>query len=57
MAPRADWKGFLRLSLVTCPIALYPATSDSEKISFKDKPAASSPGNEHDRRYRNKTNK
>jgi DNA end-binding protein Ku len=34
MAPRANWKGFLRLSLVTCPIALYPATSDSEKISF-----------------------
>src|ERR1700689_2128744 len=34
MAPRANWKGFLRLSLVTCPVALYPATSDSEKISF-----------------------
>src|ERR1700761_4831884 len=34
MAPRANWKGFLRLSLVTCPIALYPATSESEKISF-----------------------
>jgi DNA end-binding protein Ku len=33
MAPRANWKGFLRLSLVTCPVAL-PATSDSEKISF-----------------------
>jgi hypothetical protein len=32
--PRANWKGFLRLSLVTCPVALYPATSDSEKISF-----------------------
>src|ERR1700726_2020712 len=34
MASRANWKGFLRLSLVTCPVALYPATSDSEKISF-----------------------
>src|ERR1700726_2755523 len=34
MAPRANWKGFLRLSLVTGPVALYPATSDSEKISF-----------------------
>src|SRR3981189_249444 len=34
MAPRANWKGLLRLSLVTCPVALYPATSDSEKISF-----------------------
>ena len=34
MAPRANWTGFLRLSLVTCPVALYPATSESEKISF-----------------------
>src|SRR5882757_9529710 len=34
MAPRANWKGFLRLSLFTCPVALFPATSDSEKISF-----------------------
>jgi len=34
MAPRANWKGFLRLSLVTCPIVLYPATSESEKTSF-----------------------
>src|SRR5215204_3049818 len=34
MAPRANWKGFLRLSLVSCPIALYPATSEREKISF-----------------------
>jgi DNA end-binding protein Ku len=34
MAPRANWKGFLRLSLVTCPVALYPATSESEKITF-----------------------
>src|SRR5436305_4092345 len=34
MAPRANLTGFLRLSLVTCPVALFPATSDSEKISF-----------------------
>ncbi|MCS3931948.1 Ku protein [Bradyrhizobium elkanii] len=34
MAPRSNWKGFLRLSLVTCPVALYPATSESEKINF-----------------------
>src|SRR6201985_2567245 len=34
MAPRANWKGCLRLSLVTCPVALYPATSDTEKVSF-----------------------
>ena len=34
MAPRANWKGFLRLSLVTCPVALYPVTSESEKVSF-----------------------
>jgi DNA end-binding protein Ku len=27
-------EGFLRLSLVTCPIALFPATSEFEKISF-----------------------
>ena len=29
-----NWKGFLRLSLVTCPVALYPATTDSETIHF-----------------------
>jgi len=34
MAPRAYWKGFLRLSLVSCPIQLFPATSEREKISF-----------------------
>jgi hypothetical protein len=34
MAPRANWKGYLRLSLVSCPIALYPASSLSEKVSF-----------------------
>jgi DNA end-binding protein Ku len=34
MAPRASWKGYLKLSLVSCPIALYPAASSSERISF-----------------------
>jgi DNA end-binding protein Ku len=34
MAPRAYWKGYLKLSLVSCPIALYPATSEREKITF-----------------------
>ena len=34
MAPRAYWKGYLKLSLVSCPIALFPATSERGKISF-----------------------
>jgi DNA end-binding protein Ku len=34
MTPRANWKCFLRMSLVTCPIALFPATSESEKVDF-----------------------
>ncbi|AZQ67938.1 Ku protein [Silicimonas algicola] len=34
MAPRASWKGYLRLSLVTCPVRLYPATSTADRISF-----------------------
>jgi DNA end-binding protein Ku len=34
MAPRAFWKGYLRLSLVTCPIQLFPATSEREKVRF-----------------------
>jgi DNA end-binding protein Ku len=34
MATRANWKSFRRLSLVTCPLALYPATSDTEMISL-----------------------
>src|SRR3954447_6328010 len=34
MAPRAYWKGYLKLSLVSCPVALFPATSEREKISF-----------------------
>lgn len=34
MLPRAYWKGSLKLSLVTCPVALYPATTASEKTRF-----------------------
>jgi DNA end-binding protein Ku len=34
VAPRAYWKGYLKLSLVSCPIALFPATSEREKITF-----------------------
>jgi DNA end-binding protein Ku len=32
---RAYWKGFLKLSFVSCPIALYPATSAAERLSFR----------------------
>lgn len=34
MAPRASWKGYLKLSLVSCPVRLYPASSSSERITF-----------------------
>jgi Ku protein len=34
MAPRAYWKGTLKLSLVTCPVALYPASTAVEKTRF-----------------------
>src|SRR3974390_1160685 len=34
MAPRAYWKGYLKLSLVSCPIALFPASTASERVSF-----------------------
>jgi DNA end-binding protein Ku len=34
VAPRAYWKGYLKLSLVSCPISLYPATTERQKISF-----------------------
>ncbi|MFT4117761.1 Ku protein [Bradyrhizobium sp.] len=34
MAPRAYWKGTLKLSLVSCPVALYPATTAAEKTRF-----------------------
>jgi DNA end-binding protein Ku len=34
MAPRANWKGYLKLSLVSCAVALYPATTTSQRIRF-----------------------
>ena len=34
MAPRASWKGYLRLSLVSCPVKLFPATTSKDRITF-----------------------
>jgi len=34
MAPRSSWKGYIKLSLVSCPVRLYPATSSSERVTF-----------------------
>jgi DNA end-binding protein Ku len=34
MAPRANWKGYLKLSLVSCAVALYPASRTTGRISF-----------------------
>ncbi len=34
MAPRSFWKGYLKLSLVTCPISMMPATTAGEKVRF-----------------------
>src|SRR6267143_528293 len=34
MAPRAYWKGSLKLSLVSCPVVLYPASTTVEKTRF-----------------------
>lgn len=34
MAPRSFWKGYLKLSLVTCPVTMMPATSESQKVRF-----------------------
>lgn len=34
MAARANWKGYLKLSLVSCPVQLFPATSAKERVSF-----------------------
>ncbi len=48
MAQAAFWKGYLKLSLVTCPVALTPATTESEKVRFhtinrKDEAAGARP--------------
>jgi DNA end-binding protein Ku len=34
VAPRANWKGFLKIADVTCPVALYTAASTAERIAF-----------------------
>lgn len=34
MAPRANWKGFIRLSELTVPVALYAAATTSDRVSF-----------------------
>src|SRR5262245_38165159 len=34
MPARPSWQGHLRLSLVTCPVALYPATSEADTVRF-----------------------
>jgi DNA end-binding protein Ku len=34
MAPRANWKGYLKLSLVSCAVELFPASSTKERVSF-----------------------
>lgn len=34
MAPRSNWKGYLKLSLVSCPVQLFPATTTKEKVAF-----------------------
>ncbi|MBF9232410.1 non-homologous end joining protein Ku [Microvirga alba] len=34
MAPRSFWKGYLKLSLVTCPVAMVPAITEGEKVRF-----------------------
>jgi DNA end-binding protein Ku len=34
VAPRANWKGFLKVGEVTCPVALYTAASTSDRIAF-----------------------
>ncbi len=34
VAPRANWKGFIKFGEVSCPVALYTAASSSERIAF-----------------------
>ncbi len=34
MAPRANWKGYLKLSLVSCAVALFPATTTRDPVRF-----------------------
>ena len=34
MAPRANWKGFLKLAQVVCPVKIYGATAEADKQKF-----------------------
>ena len=34
MAPRSFWKGYLKLSLVTCPVAMMPAITEGDRVQF-----------------------
>ncbi|KQY20269.1 Ku protein [Rhizobium sp. Root482] len=34
MAPRSFWKGYLKLSLVTCRVSMMPATTEAERVRF-----------------------
>lgn len=34
MVPRANWKGYLKLSLVSCAVALFPATTTRDRVRF-----------------------
>jgi DNA end-binding protein Ku len=34
MAPRANWRGYLKLSLVSCATPLFPATSTRDRVRF-----------------------
>jgi DNA end-binding protein Ku len=49
MAPRPYWRGYLKLSLVTCPVSLTPATTEREKVRFHTVNAAT--GNRVRSRY------
>ena len=35
MSPRPYWKGYLKLSLVSCPISVHAACTSAERISFR----------------------
>jgi DNA end-binding protein Ku len=49
MAPRSFWKGYLKLSLVTCPVTMSPATTEGERIRFHTLNSAT--GNRVESRY------
>ena len=60
MAPRSNWKGYIKLSLVSAAVAIYPATSSSEKVRFntlnrdnRQSPEATD-GRQRHRRHRGK---